>query len=58
MGSTPIITFAKFSEIKKIDIVENKDNVKLKINVFGSTFSQVYRLEDRDKVIEKIEKKK
>ena len=56
IGSTPIITFAKFSEIKKIDIVEMESKIKLKINVFDSTFNQVYSAEDRDKVIEKIEK--
>lgn len=55
MGSTPIITFAKFSEIKKIDIVETESEIKLKINVFDSTFNQVYSVEDKDKIIEKIE---
>ena len=43
LGTSPILKFVKFDEINKIDMKENdKDELIVTIEAFGTTFVQVY----------------
>lgn len=46
LGTSPILKFIKFDEINKIDMEENnKDELILTIEAYGTTFVQVYNKE-------------
>ena len=46
LGTSPILKFVKFDEINKIDMKENnKDELKVTIEAYGTTFVQVYNKE-------------
>ena len=46
LGTSPILKFVKFDEINKIDMKENdKDELILTIEAYGTTFVQVYNKE-------------
>ena len=46
LGTIPILKFVKFDEINKIDMKENnKDELKVTIEAYGTTFVQVYNKE-------------
>lgn len=46
LGTSPILKFVKFGEINKIDMEENnKDELKVTIEAYGTTFVQVYNKE-------------
>ena len=51
MGSTPILKFISFDQIKDVSLVENYNDIKLSINAFGNTYKQVYEMKDRDEII-------
>ena len=43
LGTSPILRFVKFDEINKIDMKENnKDELILTIEAYGTTFVQIY----------------
>lgn len=46
LGTSPILKFVKFDEINSIDLKENdKDELKVTIEAFGTAFVQVYNKE-------------
>ncbi len=46
LGTSPILKFVKFDEINSIDLEENnKDELKVTIEAYGTTFVQVYNKE-------------
>ncbi len=46
LGTSPILKFVKFYELDKIDMEENdKDELKVTIEAYGTTFVQVYNKE-------------
>ena len=56
MGSTPILKFISFDQIKDVKLAENYNDIKLKINAFGNTYKQVYEMKDRDELIKILDK--
>lgn len=50
MNATTILKFAKFDEIKKINIEKKNDNLKIKIYAYGNTFTQIYDSDDEDEI--------
>lgn len=51
MGYSPILKFINFDQIKDINVAENYNDIKLRINAFGDTFKQIYDIKDRDQMI-------
>ncbi|WP_296140524.1 hypothetical protein [uncultured Anaerococcus sp.] len=56
MGSTPILKFISFNQIKDVSFVENYNDIKISINAFGNKYKQVYELKDRDEIIKILDK--
>ena len=56
MGSTPILKFISFDQIKDVSLVENYNDIKLSIKAFGNTYKQVYEMKDRDEIIKILDK--
>ena len=56
MGSTSILKFISFDQIKDVSLVENYNDIKLSIKAFGNTYKQVYEMKDRDEIIKIIDK--
>lgn len=49
--TSPLLKRVEPSKITKIDMARNKNgDIELKIHAFGSVFTQVYRLEDEEKI--------
>ena len=56
MGSTPILKFISFDQIKDVRLIENYNDIKISINAFGNTYKQVYEMKDRDEIIKILDK--
>ena len=56
MGSTPILKFISFDQIKDVSLVENYNDIKISINAFGDTYKQLYEMKDRDEIIKVLDK--
>lgn len=56
MGSTPILKFISFNQIKDVNLKENYNDIKLSINAFGNTYKQIYEMKDRDEIIKILDK--
>ena len=56
MGSTPILKFISFDQIKDLSLVENYNDIKISINAFGNTYKQVYEIKDRDEIMKILDK--
>ena len=56
MGSTPILKFISFDQIKDVSLVENYNDIKLSIKAFGNTYKQLYEMKDRDEIIKILDK--
>ena len=55
LGTTPLIKQIKFDEIENISYKDiNEDSFEIQIDAFGRTYSQIYSIEDKDKVLELI----
>ncbi len=55
LGTTPLLKFARFEDIKKICIEKSKkDEFKLTIYVFGNEFHQIYNIKDKDRILKII----
>lgn len=53
LGTSPILKFLKFDEINKIDMKENdKDELIITIEAFGTTFVQVYEKDKTQNLLE------
>lgn len=55
MNSTTILKFVKFDEIEKINIEKNNDELQIKINAYGNTFTQIYDSDDEDAIRDVLE---
>lgn len=55
MNSTTILKFVKFDEIEKINIEKNNDELQIKINAYGNTFTQIYDSDDEDTIRDVLE---
>ena len=55
MNSTTILKFVKFDEIEKINIEKNNDELQIKINAYGNTFTQIYDSYDEDAIRDVLE---
>ena len=51
MGYSPILKFINFDQIKDINVAENYNDIKLRINAFGDTYKQVYEMKDKEQMI-------
>ena len=56
MGSTPILKFISFDQIKDVSLKENYNDIKLSIKAFGDTYKQLYEMKDRDEIIRILDK--
>ena len=56
MGSTPILKFISFDQIKDVRLIENYNDIKISIKAFGNTYKQVYEMKDRDEIIKILDK--
>ena len=56
MGYNPILKFISFDQIKDVSLVENYNDIKLRINAFGDTYKQFYEMKDRDEIIKILDK--
>lgn len=56
MGSTPILKFISFDQIKDVSLKENYNDIKLSINAFGNTYKQIYEMKNRDEIIKILDK--
>ena len=56
MNATTILKFAKFDEIKKINIEKKNDNLKIKIYAYENTFTQIYDRYYEDEISEMLAK--
>ncbi|WP_242427967.1 hypothetical protein [Finegoldia magna] len=56
MNATTILKFARFDEIKKINIEKKNDNFKIKIYAYGNTFTQIYDRDCEDEISEMLAK--
>lgn len=56
IGSTPILKFISFDQIKDVSLKENYNDIKLSINAFGNTYKQLYEMKDRDEIIKILDK--
>ena len=56
MGSTPILKFISFDQIKDVSLKENYNDIKLSINAFGDTYKQLYEMKYRDEIIKFLDK--
>lgn len=56
MNATTILKFARFDEIKKINIEKKNDNLKMKIYAYGNTFTQIYDRDCEDEISEMLVK--
>ena len=55
LGTTALIKHVKFDEIKDVRYKDISENAfALKIDVFGKTYHQIYRMEDKDRVADLI----
>lgn len=58
LGSSLILQFVSFDEVKDIGIKSGKNNnLELTIKAQGNTYSQTYDLKDKDFIIKNIERK-
>lgn len=56
MGYSPILKFISFDQIKDVSLVENYNDIKIRINAFGDTYKQVYEIKDRDEIIKILDR--
>lgn len=58
MGTSPILKFISFDQIKDINVAENYNDIELRINAFGDTYKQVYEMKDKEQVIKILDENK
>ena len=56
MGSTSILKFISFDQIKDVKLAENYNDIKISIKAFGDTYKQIYEMKDRDEIIKILDK--